>query len=392
MIIGPCEEPPDLKQLHESLTWEGRQILDGYVATARRLVDRLTPVQVRYGFGHERRITHNRKGRRADGSSYFMREEDRLRLGEDFIGDIDDDVFVVGLFDAGDAPVCFLTQFTGHPVTAHHIGELVIHGEFPQVACDVLSGQFGGVPTAFLQGCAGNSNSKGLLSAKPVDEKVRDAERHGRYLGETFIAIAANMVASQRTDMALIWRTVELPFDPLPSEEQLRRRIEQVESHLARCDAGDEAGTRACDGLNFPLHMSLSLRKALVEPVHRWLHWALRFHLERRLDDAPTGVSLPMAALRLGDVGIVGMPGEPFHEIGRQIKRLSPLPITIPCGYMNDSWVGYVPDSANCRDLDYISGYYRYGTGLLPYRMPAGDALAHAATDMFTQTCRKGTS
>ena len=38
--------------------------------------------------GRERRISYNRKGRRADGTTYFMREEDRLLLGRDFCGDI----------------------------------------------------------------------------------------------------------------------------------------------------------------------------------------------------------------------------------------------------------------------------------------------------------------
>lgn len=365
------------------LTVEGRQLLAGYLRAAARLAARLTPVTVRYGCGHERRITYNRKGRRADGSTYFMREEDRLQLGVDFCGDIDDDAFVVGFVDETDKPVCFLTQFTGHPVTAYHCEHPIVHGEFPQVACDDLASAHGRVPVAFLQGCAGDVNSKGLLSAKPAAENIRDAERFGHCLGETFRQLAGSLTVSTRSGLGLAWREVELLFQDMFSVDILQQRLREVEAFLARCDAGDDAGTRECDGLNFPTNMTPAYRKALIEPTRQWLLWAMKFHQENRLRDVPKGVSLRIAALRIGDVGIVGLPCEPFLGIGRQIKRHSPLPLTIPCGYMNADQINYVPDGANGTDREYISSFYRYRPGLLPYRRPAGDLLAQAAVEML---------
>lgn len=371
-------------QLPESeLTWEGEQVLAGYLAAAERLPDRLAPVSVRWGRGAERRITHNRKGRRADGSTYFMREEDRLLQGVDYHGDIDDDAFVVGFFDQRDKPVCFVTQFTGHPVTAFHCEKPIVHGEYPQVACDDLSAAFGDVPVAFLQGCAGDVNSKGLLSVKPAEENVQDAERYGHLLGETFIDIAGRLTPSTRSDLALTWRWVDLPFKPTPEEAHLRERLEEVEAFLARCDAGDEPGTRGCDGLNFPTNMTPAYRKALIEPTRQWLLWALSFHETGRFDDVPSELPLHAAAFRIGDVGVIGLPCEPLLGIGRRIKQHAALPVTIPCGYMNDTCVGYVPDGPNCEDGDYVSSFYRYTTTFMPFRPPAGDALADAAVDML---------
>ena len=365
------------------LTWEGRQVLQGFLRTARSLSDRLVPVTVRYGLGHERRITHNRKGRRADGSTYFMREEDRLKLGVDFCGDIDDDAPVIGFFDATGQPVCFLAQFTGHPVTAYHCEHPVVHGEFPQVACDDLSSAQGGVPVAFLQGCAGDTNSKGLLSVKPAEENVKDAERFGRCLGETYTQVTGSLALSVRSDLGLTWQDVTLPFKDMPAHEALQQRLREVEAFLERCDAGDDPGTRECDGLNFPTNMTPAYRKTLIEPTRQWLLWAMKFHEEQRLQDVPKGVTLRIAALRIGDVGIVGLPCEPLLGIGRQIKRQSPLPLTVPCGYMNANQINYVPDGPNCEDREYISSFYRYRPGLLPYRRPAGDLLARAAVEML---------
>lgn len=312
-----------------------------------------------------------------------MREEDRLLLCHDFNGDIDDDAFVVGFFNSENEPVCFLTQFTAHPVTAFHCDHPVVHGEYPQVACDDLSKAYGGVPVAFLQGCAGDVNSKGLLSSKSVEESARDADRFGHCLGETFIATCRSLTDSRRKDLGLAWAWAELPFKEVPPLVELQERLEAANAFLARCEAGESETTRGCDGLNFPSNLTIPYRKALVDPVKRWLEWAIRFHTENRLHDAPRSVKLRMAAIRLGDIGIVGMPCEPFLGIGRQIKHASSLPVTIPCGYMNDTSVAYVPDGPNCDDREFMSQFCRYTTSMLPYRRPAGDRLAEVGVEML---------
>lgn len=79
--------------------------------------------------------------------------------------------------------------------------------------------------------------------------------------------------------------------------------------------------------------------------------------------------------LRLGDVGLVGMPFEPFQGIGRQIRAGSPLPLTIPCGYVNTSY-GYLTDGPNTGDGEYMSAHYRYSKYRPPYAKPAGDVIA----------------
>lgn len=379
--------PVDQLNADEELTDNGMELLRLSTQTAVRLRNQLQPVQVRYGNGKERRITHNRKGHRADGSTYLMREEDRLLMGEDFNGDIDDDAFVIGFFN-DDKPVGFLTQFTGHPVTAYHCDRPIVYGEFPQVACDDLSTAFNGVPVGFLQGCAGDTNAKGLLSDLPVESSVRRAENYGHMLGQTFIQIASELKLSQRHDMNWAWRTITLPYMEVPALEELQMRLRAVENFLKRCDAGDSQNTQICDGLNFPRNMHVNSRIKLIEPTRQWLQWAMAFHTRNRLHEAPKGLTLSMTAIRIGDVGIVGMPGEPLLGIGRQIKRNTPLPITLPCGYMNegqDSWA-YIPDGPNCDDLDYSSSFYRYTQVMLPFRKPAGDLLATTAVQILGET------
>lgn len=374
---------PDEIIPESDLTVEGAELMRGFVDNAVALRQKLQPVTVHYAVGAERRITHNRKGWRADGSTYLMREEDRLLLGEDFCGDIDDDAFVIAFHDSDEKPIAMLTQFTGHPVTAFHCDAPVVHGEFPQIACDDLSAAYGDIPVGFLQGCGGDTNSKGLLAATPAEENAARATRYGHLLGETFIRIAKERQPSQDNGLQFGWLPVALPFAAVPPRAELEARLAAAEDFIRRCDAGETESTRGCDGLNFPTNMTVPYRKALIEPIRRWLNWALDFHRNNCFHKAPTQIQSPVFATRLGDVAIVGLQCEPLLGIGRQIKAAAPTAVTLPCGYMNDTSIAYVPDSPNNGDFDYCSAFYRYTTTLLPYRQPAGDLLATAATELL---------
>lgn len=359
----------------EELTPEGRLMVDLSCRAAAELPAMLQEAEVYRALGHERRISYNRKGHRADGSTYLIREEDRLLLGEDFNGDIDDAASVVAFVGSNRRPICFLASFTAHPVTSFHPEHPTIFGDYSQVACDHLSAAFGDVPVGFLQGCAGDVNSKGMMSHKPIEQSVEDARRFGHLLGDTFVTAVQSMSRCQRHDFAFGMKKVHLPFGGVPPPAELEMRIADLQSFIQRCEANDP-DTRTCQGLNFPANMSPRYRAALVGPLLTWARWAKDFHVRNRLHEAPAGVDPEIAAIRIGDVGIIGLPCEPFDAIGRRIKRLSGCAMTIPCGYMNDDYIFYVPDSGNNGDLDYQSAFYRYTTSLLPYAQPAGDLLA----------------
>jgi len=359
----------------------GKTFVRQLCQACRRLPSLMTPVTVHWAVGQERRITYNRKGRRADGSSYFMREEDRLVVARDYTGDIDPDATVVCFQDPDGRPAGFLTHFTGHPVTAYHPERPIAFGEWPQVACDHLGSRYGGVPAGFMQGCAGDTNSKHFLSGD-----VQKAERLGRYLGQTFVKAARHLTPSRRDDLGLTHEEVHVPFARLPSPRTLERDLREIEDFVARAENGDE-DTLRCVGLNFPQVLSPTYRGKLVEPARAWTQWALRMHESNKAKSLPTHLPMEVPVLRIGDVGIVALPCEPFLGVGRQIKAGSPLPVAIPCGYANTSY-GYVTDAPNTGDCDYMSGFYRYTVYWPPYRKPAGDVLARAGVRMLKQLAK----
>jgi hypothetical protein len=357
----------------------GREYLAMLVEHAARLPARLEPVSVWWAEGREGRITYNRKGRRADGSTYFMREEDRVLLGEDFRGDIDQEAPVVVFRNEAGRPVAALVQFTGHPVTSYHPERPVVFGEWPQVACDMVGEHLRpGEPVAvgFLQGCAGDVNSKQMFRGG-----VEKATQYGRMLGSSYVAALGDLRPSRRDGMDYSVETVPVPLAPLPSEEVLRDEIAEMEDFIRRAAAGDE-NTLACAGLNFPRDLTPAYRGKLVELVLPWSRWALELRASGRADTVAKHLEMELYVIRLGDVGIVGMPCEPFQGIGRQIRRGSPLPLAVPCGYVNVSH-GYITDGANTGDREYISAFYRYTRFRAPLAEPAGDVLAAKAVEVL---------
>jgi hypothetical protein len=359
----------------------GRQLLDQMRSHARRLPDLLQPATVWWGEGIEGRITYNRKGRRADGSTYFMREEDRELVGRDFNGDIDRQAPIVVLKNTDGKPIVALLQFTGHPVTSYRPENPIVFGEWPQVACDVVAEHLqpgGSLPVGFMQGCAGDVNSKEMFRGG-----VERSTQFGNMLGESYIKAVGNLVPSRRDGLNYAVVGVQIPFSPLPSEDQLRTEIVEMEDFIRRAAAGDD-NTRACVGLNFPRELSPAYRGKLVEAILPWNRWALDLRQTGRADTVPHCLETEIYVLRIGDVGIVGMPFEPFQGIGRQIRKRSPLPLAIPCGYVNLNY-GYLTDSANTGDREYMSAFYRYTKFLPAYAKPAGDVLADKGVETLNQ-------
>jgi neutral ceramidase len=76
----------------------------------------------------------------------------------------------------------------------------------------------------------------------------------------------------------------------------------------------------------------------------------------------PTPVKVDMQILRIGDLAIVSMPGEPFAEIGAAIKKASPFAFTMFCGYSTGIGGGYMPVESEYEMGGYEIEMTPYGT------------------------------
>ncbi len=358
----------------------GREFMEKLAIAVRGLENELVPVTVEWGAACEDRLTYNRRGRREDGRTYLIREEDRIELGESYLGTIDPEAMVVVLRDEKKLPVAALTFYTGHPVTGYHPETLVSHGQWPQVANDKLSEYLGGAPVAFFQGCAGDVNSKYMLTGT-----IEQTCEFGEYLGESFIKAANNLQPSKRSDLKWTREKVKIPHAELPDSISLIADLAAIDDFIRRGDAGDE-NTRECVGMNFPKALSPPYRARLVEMVRPWYVWALEHHRAGTLPDVPKYLEIEIVISRIGDVGYVGLPFEPFVRTGLKIKKETPLPFVLTSGY-TDGGFGYIPDATACDDREYMSGFFRY-VKRPPYSSPGGDAAADVAIKVLTAFSR----
>jgi hypothetical protein len=336
---------------------------------------KLVPVSVWWTVAQEPRITYDRKGHRDDGTTYLMREEDREKLGDDFRGDTDADAPLLVFRDEAGAHVAALLQFTGHPVTAFHPENTVIFGEWPQVACDMV-GEALGAPAGFLQGCAGDVSSKEMFTGG-----VSRSREFGAMLGQSCLEALASLRRSARDGMDVETRMVGVPLGPLPPRLELEAELAEIENFIRRAEGGDEA-TLLCVGQNFATGLSPAFRAWLASQFRPWNEWALAQWQAGTAAAVASEQPLEIAAIRLGDVGIVGMPCEPFQNIGRRVRARTTLPLAIPCGYMNTNH-GYFPDSENVGGNEYMSAHHRYTKFRAPFRRPAGDVLADAGAALL---------
>lgn len=64
-----------------------------------------------------------------------------------------------------------------------------------------------------------------------------------------------------------------------------------------------------------------------------------------RLENSPKTKTMEMKGLRLGNIALIGIPGEPFTEIGEKIKAIGGFDLIMPCALTN-GYEGYFPSKA----------------------------------------------
>ncbi|MCS7025354.1 MAG: neutral/alkaline non-lysosomal ceramidase N-terminal domain-containing protein [Bryobacteraceae bacterium] len=92
----------------------------------------------------------------------------------------------------------------------------------------------------------------------------------------------------------------------------------------------------------------------------------------------PTPIKVDVQILRIGELAIVAMPGEPFAEIGVAVKKASPFAFTMFCGYSSGQGGDYLPVES-----EYAHGGYEVER--TPYGKGAAEKLIREIQGLFAQ-------
>jgi neutral ceramidase len=153
---------------------------------------------------------------------------------------------------------------------------------------------------------------------------------------------------------------IRLPLMPPPSLDEIRRLRRALEQKV------EELKSQGAD------------REKWNSP---WLqtYWAAEIESRVATGIVETDIVLDVQILRIGDITLVGLPVEPFCEIGLQIKQQAPAQ-TMVLGYTN-SMAGYLAVAE-----EYAWGGYEPTTAQRNFGMPAPFA-PEAAEMLVNQIC-----
>jgi hypothetical protein len=148
-------------------------------------------------------------------------------------------------------------------------------------------------------------------------------------------------------------------------------------------------GAAAADrhGLRLAEQVSLMLRslRRIPRPVLDVARVSLTLAERNTVDESPVAISTGLAAMRLGDAGLVFLPGEPFAETGLAIRGASRFPLTAVVGYSEAS-IGYIPT-----DEAFEEGGYETLPGAWSRVAPGSErAIRKTAVDLLGSLCTTG--
>ncbi|MBT3267594.1 hypothetical protein HN371_10595 [Candidatus Poribacteria bacterium] len=279
------------------------------IADAVRLAcERREPAEIGWASGHEDRVVFNRRFHMRDGGVRTNPGSGNADVIE-AAGPVDPEVGVLCLRRAGGGTVGLLGNYALHyvgggdherAVSADYFGWF---SQFIQALCGET------FVAALANGACGDINNNDVLgTSRPKNDRYQHTKR------------VAALVAS-----AAYWAVSEME---LTGDASIGAAIEEVRLQRRAAPTADAVATAEHDGQQTGATMG---QRAAARRV------------ARAGADTSSHALTWVQALRIGDVALVGVPGELLVRLGLDIKRRSPFGQTMVLELANDS-IGYLPD------------------------------------------------
>ena len=264
------------------------------------------------------------------------------------IGDVDERVNVLR-FDREGAETIVLANFGNHPDV---VGGSLISGDWPALFRRKLEKCMDNVKALFFNGAQGDVNHVNVW-AKGGDNNdmfhdFDDVDRgygHARHMGNVVTGAVLQVydkvnyvdVESIRSKL----HTISVPSNmPKPEDMPLAHKYNDL--HNAGKD--DEIPFKA---------MELT---TVVAEAERMV----------RLEHGPAEFDMNLTAIAIGNVALLGIPGEPFNGVGLGLKEAEGWDLVLPCGLAN-GYEGYFPmqDAYDEGGYESRSSVYKAGSAEL---------------------------
>jgi hypothetical protein len=313
--------PPEQEHVAGGETAYYELALPRVIEAIERAVADLRPVQAAAGSAVKDGLAFNRRGVTRDGSIVMPWFFSGLQkpLGPTHIryieGPIDPEVGVFCLRDDDLTMRAMILHYTCHPVNLYALPGNTVSADWPGAWSTAMREACGAqCQPVVLNGCCGNINPWPAFEP----DFVPDHRRMGAALAERSQAVIRELQFAEIRHLDWRVRRVPLPLR-MPPAEELAEAERILAEHPAPAPVKDKPGA--------------------VDP--QWFRAAAlkSIDLARR-----RGPALPyeIQVFRVGDVALVGLPGEPFVEGQLAIKIASPAPHTF-IAHCTTQYVGYIP-------------------------------------------------
>ena len=367
---------PEQKRIQERYLATLEEDLVGVAALAE---GHMQPARIGAGKGSVS-IGMNRREPLADG---------RVVIGENLDGAVDRELGVIRIDDLNGRTIATIMNAAAHtvvlgPKTAQ------LSPDYVGPAREIVESATGGL-SLFLQGATGNVNPIcGIGSGGP--EQYDDLHRLGTILaGETIKTWADIRTHNRKGPRQLVqsvavistWDYETLPDESIEYFNVSSRRLTLPHALLPDRKSAEKQLEEYRDKLDGVKKGGGSLGEANV--AERLVSWAGSV-----LETIDKGVNPPMRdltfwALRINDIGIIAVSGEPFAELSLEVKERSPLPYTLFLGYSNGC-IGYLPTSEAYEEggMEVVESYRNY---LLPAPLTPewGPAIVKTSLEMLEE-------
>ncbi len=274
----------------------------------------------------------------------LMRPNRQVQLAANNAGPADAEVMAMGAYRPNGSPIAFLMNYPCHGVVLCE-DNLLYSRDWPGFAMDEIesaAASGAGPPpiSIFLQGATGNIDPRSRGNFEIAGQYGRAMGRGAFDALEHAPSIAASPVAARRI-------ALNLKLKDFGAELAVARDCAaQTQASLDNHRGGDGYQLKRLRDHHAQSLSALSALEALEEQNRR----------DRRVDMARHELVTAMTIVTIGELAIVGIPGELFVELGLAIKATPHFAQTFVAGYCNDL-IGYIPTRAA-----YAEGGYEVDT------------------------------
>ncbi len=310
-----------------------QQLEEKVVQAAIAASKRLAPCEFRFRLGEESSVGKNSRLLLGDGTIYWVGlYKDAVRPS----GPFDPELPVLAFRRPGGAYEAILFNHSTHSIGTHKPG--VRSPSFYGLAAQEIEKEKGGT-VLFFEGASGSTHN---LDVAPVEATHRIKHAVASALDEARVR-PLDRIAAARKEIDLRVRR----FD----EEKAQR---EVEAYCTKRIPDPKVAQSVIETFR-TMRAELAPRQGQTRKT--WVQ-----------------------AVQLGDVALVGVPGEFFTILGQEIKRRSPFRYTYVFELAND-YVGYIPDR-----LGFDRGGYQVWMGLHSFlERGSGEIIVDEAVGLLDQ-------